>query len=112
MTDKKLDWAPDLSLPAGKGATVQRFTTSAGTDGLEIDTTPWGEGDLKVNGRTIAHVSDASSAGDAFQALEPVAEKLAGQTGSADRRDGSGKRVGCAHGERRRRRHDRRGDAA
>lgn len=43
MSDKKkLTWTPDLSYPAGKGATEQRFTASANGDELEIDTHPWG----------------------------------------------------------------------
>jgi hypothetical protein len=75
MTEKKLDWTPDLSLPVGKGATYQRFTAEQGKDALEITTTPWGEGDLKVNGEEIAHaVEDDFSDGDAFRDLEDQAE--------------------------------------
>ena len=46
---KPLDWKPDTSLPVGKGATVQRYTASDGINSLEIDTKPWGEGDLLIN---------------------------------------------------------------
>ena len=42
MREKKLDWKPDLSMPVGKGATVQRFIARIGDERLEIDTEPWG----------------------------------------------------------------------
>ena len=75
MSDKKLEWKPDLSLPVGKGATYQRFTAKQGRDALEITTTPWGEGDLKVNGEVVAHaVENDFSDGDAFRDLEDQAE--------------------------------------
>jgi hypothetical protein len=76
MTKNKLDWKPDLSMPVGKGATVQRFTASAADDRLEIDTEPWGEGDLKINDQLVAHVTDEKSSGDAFRDLEAVAEEV------------------------------------
>ncbi|QOZ77893.1 hypothetical protein XH83_22105 [Bradyrhizobium sp. CCBAU 53351] len=75
MTDKPIDWTPDLSLPTSK-STVQHFIANAGGDRLEIDTTPWGEADLTVNGRSIAHIATAPSAGDAFRVLETIAEDL------------------------------------
>ncbi len=34
---------------------MQRFTATDGDDQLEIDTMPWGEGDLTINDRPIAH---------------------------------------------------------
>lgn len=74
MTKKKLDWQPDLTFPVGKGATMQRFTSREGQDELEIETTPWGEGDLKVNESPVAHVSDDADAGEAFRDLETIAE--------------------------------------
>ncbi len=86
MTKKKLDWKPDLTLPVGKGSTKQRFTSSDGEDDLEIDTTPWGEGDLKVNQSIVAHVSDDSDAGDAFRDLEAIAEDYE-EKKSADRQN-------------------------
>ncbi|PIT00314.1 hypothetical protein TSA1_05700 [Bradyrhizobium nitroreducens] len=73
MTDKPIDWTPDLTLPTSK-STVQHFAAKAGGDRLVIDTTPWGEADLSVNGRSIAHIETAASAGDAFRTLEAVAE--------------------------------------
>ena len=88
MNTKKLDWTPDLSLPAGKGATVQRFTATEGNDRLEIDTTPWGEGDLTINDTPVAHVADELSGGDAFRDLEAIAEEIengkAAAAGKAD----------------------------
>ncbi|WP_407189207.1 hypothetical protein [Bradyrhizobium centrosematis] len=75
MTDKPIDWTPDLSLPTSK-STVQHFVAKAGGDRLEIDTTPWGEADLTVNGQSIAHIETAASAGDAFRVLETIAEEF------------------------------------
>lgn len=77
MTKKaRLDWEPDTSFATGKGADVQRFTAKSGTADLENDTTPWGEGDLKLNGKEVAHVSDDADGGDAFRELEAIAEEL------------------------------------
>ena len=76
MTKKKLDWKPDLSMPVGKGATVQRFTATVGDERLEIDTEPWGEGDLKINDQPVAHVVEDKSGGDAFRDLEAIAEEV------------------------------------
>ena len=50
----RLDWKPNANLSAGKGATVQEFVAIAGSDRLEIDVAPWGEGRLRVNGREVA----------------------------------------------------------
>ncbi|MBR0815554.1 hypothetical protein JQ544_28755 [Bradyrhizobium diazoefficiens] len=86
MTDKPIDWTPDLSLPTSK-STVQHFTANAGGDRLAIDTTPWGEADLTVNGQSIAHIETAPSAGDAFRTLETFAE---------DFEDGKDARLGRA----------------
>lgn len=71
---KKLDWTPDTSLPTGKGATVQRFTATDGKNELEIDTAPWGEGDLTINGAKRAHVENEKSAQRAFRDLDALAE--------------------------------------
>lgn len=73
---KKLDWEPDTSLPAGKGATVQRFTAIDGVNTLEIDTTPWGEGNLKVNGEKRAHVENEKTEQRTFRDLETLAENV------------------------------------
>ncbi|AWM01971.1 hypothetical protein [Bradyrhizobium amphicarpaeae] len=75
MTNKPIDWTPDITLPTSK-STVQHFTANAGGDLLEIDTTPWGEADLTVNGRSLAHIAAAASAGEAFRALGTVAENF------------------------------------
>ena len=74
---KSFDWKVDTKLPVGKGATLQRFTASDGTNSLEIDTRPWGEGDLIVDGVKQAHVEDETSEGAAFRDLEGLAENLA-----------------------------------
>jgi hypothetical protein len=72
MNDR-FDWQPDLSLPAAK-STRQHFAASAGADRFEIDVAPWGEADLSVNGRPMAHVAEQPSAGDAFRNLDRIAE--------------------------------------
>jgi hypothetical protein len=77
---KKLDWKPDLCMPVGKGATVQSFIANFGDERLEIDTEPWGEGDLKTNDQPVAHVVDEKSSGDAFRDLEAIAEGVEKQT--------------------------------
>ena len=76
MREKKLDWKPDLSMPVGKGATVQRFTARIGDERLEINTEPWGEGDLKINDQLRAHVVDEKSSAEAFRDLKAVAEEI------------------------------------
>ena len=94
MTQKhRIDWNADVSLPAGKGATVQRFTATDGDDRLEIDTTPWGEGDLTINDKAVAHVADDQSGGDAFRDLEAIAEEIEGQKAhTTSKADGTDKR--------------------
>lgn len=85
MSDKKkLTWTPDLTYPAGKGATEQRFTASANGDDLEIDTHPWGDADLKIGGKQAAHVEGKRSEGDAFRAVEDIAEDIEGQKSDSD----------------------------
>ncbi len=76
MTKKTIKWTPDTTLPVGKGATEQRFTATAGSDELEIDTHPWGEADLKINEKTVAHVDGDLSGGDAFRDIEAIAEEI------------------------------------
>jgi hypothetical protein len=68
-----LHWAPDLSFPAGDGATWDRFVADDGEDVFEIDTTPWGDADLMINGRRIAHVEEDLRPADAFCHLEAIA---------------------------------------
>ena len=50
----KVDWKTNEKLAVGKGATVQEFFATVGSNKLQIDVAPWGEGHLKVNGREIA----------------------------------------------------------
>ncbi len=74
MTEKILDWTPDLDLPTGEGATFQKFKAQSGNDQLEIEATEWGEGDLKVNATEIARVTDDGDATEVFRDLEKIAE--------------------------------------
>ncbi|MCV2892077.1 hypothetical protein [Lentibacter sp. XHP0401] len=76
MTKKTIKWTPDTTYPVGKGATEQRFTATVGDDELEIDTHPWGDAELKIDGKTVAHVEGDKSAGDAFRDIEEAAEKF------------------------------------
>jgi enoyl-[acyl-carrier protein] reductase I len=68
------DWRPNEDLAVGKGATVQGFVATVGSDKLEIDVAPWGKGHLKVNGKEIAHVNDAKDRRQAFRKLQKIAE--------------------------------------
>jgi hypothetical protein len=43
---------------------------------LVIDVTPWGEGHLRVNGREIAHVTDAADRRQAFRRLDEIADRF------------------------------------
>ncbi|MDF1775993.1 MAG: hypothetical protein P1V13_08190 [Rhizobiaceae bacterium] len=79
MTKTPLHWKPDLRYPTGKGATEQHFTASANGDDLEIDTHPWGDADLKINGKMAAHVEGKPSGSDAFREIEAVAEQIEDQ---------------------------------
>lgn len=85
MTKKSINWMPDTTYPTGKGATEQRFTATVGGDELEIDTHPWGEADLKINDKLVAHVDGDLSGGDAFRDIESIAEEIEADktTGSA-----------------------------
>ena len=73
MTSTTLEWKSDQTLAIGKGATVQQFVASLGSDKLEISVAPWGEGQLKVNGREIAHVDYAKDRRQAFRELDLIA---------------------------------------
>ena len=70
----KVSWKPSGGLAAGKGATVQQFIASLGNDKLEINVSPWGEGDLRVNGLEIAHIQERKSRHQAFLDLKRIAE--------------------------------------
>ena len=73
---RKLDWTPDTTFPVGKGATTQHFTATDGSNTLKIDTAPWGEGDLTINGEKRAHVENAKTAPRAFRDLDALAERF------------------------------------
>ncbi len=74
MPLRKVEWKPNESLPMGKGATVQQFVASVGGDRLQINVSPWGEGDLMLNGVRIGHVKDRKNRRQAFADLKKVAE--------------------------------------
>jgi uncharacterized membrane protein YoaK (UPF0700 family) len=42
-----------------------------------IETTPWGDGDLRINGAEVAHVSEEKTQLQAFQDLERIAQTIA-----------------------------------
>jgi len=75
MPSSKPDWKTNENLAAGKGATVQEFFATAGDDKLVIDVARWGEGHLRVNGREIAHISDAKDRRQAFRSLKKIADR-------------------------------------
>ena len=75
MTSTTLEWKSDRTLAVGKGATVQQFVASLGADKLEINVALRGEGQLKVNGREIAHVDDAKDRRQAFRELDIIARR-------------------------------------
>jgi enoyl-[acyl-carrier protein] reductase I len=75
MPSSKPDWKTNEGLAAGKGATVQEFFATAGDDKLVIDVAPWGEGHLRINGREIAHISDAKDRRQAFRSLKKIADR-------------------------------------
>jgi len=76
MTSKTLDWRSKEGLAVGKGATVQEFVATIGDKSLQIDVAPWGEGHLKINGREIAHITDAKNRRQAFRNLAMAAERF------------------------------------
>lgn len=67
-----------------KSAPEQRFTSTANGEELEIDTHPWGDADLKIDGQGAAHVEGKASAGDAFRAVEIIAEAIEDKKSDAD----------------------------
>ena len=74
---KEIDWIPNADLPSGKAATRQEFDAKVGADQLAIETTPWGDGDLKINGAEVAHVHDEKTQLQAFQDLKRAAQTIA-----------------------------------
>jgi enoyl-[acyl-carrier protein] reductase I len=80
MSVSSPDWTSKEGLAVGKGATVQEFVATIGDQKFEIDVAPWGEGHLKVNGREIAHVTDAKDRRQAFRELKRLADRyIAGE---------------------------------
>jgi enoyl-[acyl-carrier protein] reductase I len=76
----KPDWKANERLPVGKGATFQQWIAKVGDDKLVMDVAPWGEGNLKINDREIAHIDDAKDRREAFRNLNKIAERyLEGQ---------------------------------
>jgi enoyl-[acyl-carrier protein] reductase I len=81
----KPDWKTNETIATGRGATVQEFVATVGDKTLKIDVAPWGEGHLRVNGREIAHVSDAKDRRQAFRELKNMADRyLEGQPLKSD----------------------------
>jgi enoyl-[acyl-carrier protein] reductase I len=75
MSALQPDWKSIEGLAVGKGATVQEFVATVGSDKLQIDVAPWGEGHLRVNGKEIARVDDAKDRRQAFRELKRMAER-------------------------------------
>jgi enoyl-[acyl-carrier protein] reductase I len=75
MPSPRPRWEPNKDLPVGKGATIQEFVAAVGDDKLEISVAPWGEGQLKINGRKIAQIKDAKDRRQAFRHLKEAAER-------------------------------------
>jgi enoyl-[acyl-carrier protein] reductase I len=75
MPTIKPSWKPNEDLAVGKGATLQQFFATVGSDRLEIEVAPWGEGTLKVNGVEIAKVSERKDRREAFRDLKTIAER-------------------------------------
>ena len=78
----KPDWKMKEGLAAGKGATVQEFFANVGDDKFEIDVAPWGEGNLRVNGRQVAHINDAKDRRGAFRELKKIADRFLDEQGA------------------------------
>jgi enoyl-[acyl-carrier protein] reductase I len=70
-----LEWKTNEALAVGKGATLQQFVATVGNDQLEMEIAPWGEGQLKINGREIAQINDAKNRRQAFRAIQQIAER-------------------------------------
>ena len=70
-----LEWKTNETLAVGKGATLQQYVASFGQDQLEMEIAPWGEGQLRINGREIARINDAKDRRQAFRAIKQIAER-------------------------------------
>jgi enoyl-[acyl-carrier protein] reductase I len=75
MTSVEPNWEPNTAAATGKGATVQQFVASARGKKLEIEIAPWGEGRLKVDGREIARVDEATDTRRVFRDLKQIAQR-------------------------------------
>ena len=75
MPLRTADWQPNKDLPVGKGATVQQFFATVRKEKFEISVAPWGEGQLRVNGREIARTAEAKDRNQAFTSLKKAAER-------------------------------------
>src|SRR5262249_35236839 len=82
---KEIDWTPNTDLPVGQGATRQEFDASMGVDQLAIETTPWGDGDLVINGTQVARGRAEETQLLAFQDLERIAQTIT----DSGKRDGA-----------------------
>ena len=76
MSSAKPNWKTNARAAAGKGATLQQFVATVGADRLEIEVAPWGDGQLRVNGREVAHINGAAGREQAFQSLRKTAERF------------------------------------
>lgn len=70
-----LDWQASERRAVGKGAVVQAFVATLGSDRFEIEVAAWGEGHLRLNGREIGHVSDGKDRRQAFGDLRNMADQ-------------------------------------
>jgi enoyl-[acyl-carrier protein] reductase I len=75
MTSRTLEWKSNEALAVGKGATEQEFFATVGNYKLEIKVAPWGEGELKVNGKKVSRVDNAKDRRQAFRQLADGAEQ-------------------------------------
>jgi enoyl-[acyl-carrier protein] reductase I len=78
MPHSILEWTTNEQLAVGKGATVQEFVATLAGIRFEIDIAPWGEGHLGVDGREVAHISNAGDRRKAFRNLKEIADRLLG----------------------------------
>jgi enoyl-[acyl-carrier protein] reductase I len=81
VSSRTPNWKSNDKVAAGRGATVQQFFATVGADKLEIEVSPWGEGQLKVNGREIARVADAKDRRQAFRDLDKAAGQYLNASG-------------------------------
>jgi enoyl-[acyl-carrier protein] reductase I len=78
MMSPILEWTPDDSLTLGS-STAQEFLATVGAHKLRIRVAPWGEGELRIDGRKISQVEGAKDWRRAFRELAQAAERYLGQ---------------------------------